>query len=186
MITYATGNRIKFEYAQNLLKKYSLQISQKSLNIVEIQSNELTQIALHKAQSAYAILKEPLLVNDASWSITALNGFPGPYMSPVEDWFSTKDFLRLMNGIENREITLTEVVVYIDEQGSQVFSDSLKGVIKTEADAQTDFKSIDPIVTFRKDNVSLAKARSEDDDVSDRDLQIWEDFAVWYKNTIQR
>ena len=183
MIMYVTGNLHKVSYAKERLKLYGIDLIQKKIAIVEIQSESIEEIAMHKAREAYELIKSPLLVNDSGWDIPALSGFPGPYMSSVESWLKTEDFLRLMDGVADRRILLTEVVVYADSKQSKTFESTVEGVILDQPMGTTDFKSLDPIVSFRQDRKSLSAARREGLSVLDNDLQIWDDFAKWYQTT---
>ena len=180
MLFYVTSNIGKFSYAARQLDAFDIQIEQKPLDVVEIQSESVEAIALHKAASAYEILQAPLLVNDAHWNIPALNGFPGPYMAYVDRWFSPDDFLRLMQGVDDRRVFLTEVVVYADQHQRKVFADTLEGVILQAAAGQSARHAFDPVVSFRADQKSLAQARLEQLPTLGKDFTIWREFAAWY------
>jgi inosine/xanthosine triphosphate pyrophosphatase family protein len=101
-INYITENNHKFETVGSFFEKQGIEISQKVLPIYEIQSNDGIEIAISKAKQAWEIIKEPLFVNDAFWIIPSLKGFPGPYMKYINDWFEPDDFLKLMNGKNDR------------------------------------------------------------------------------------
>lgn len=180
-LIFATSNPHKFQYGYEQMRLQGIELVQKSVDIVEIQSERVEEIARHKAKTAFEMFKKPVIVNDASWSISALSGFPGPYMSSVETWFSTEDFLRLMHGLQDREIVLTEILVFTDGKQTKVFEDSLQGIILNQAQGETDFKSLDPIVSFRSDGKSLSQARRAGLPVSDQDFTNWDEFAAWYK-----
>jgi XTP/dITP diphosphohydrolase len=79
-VNYITGNKFKFEIVKAFLGSYKVEIRQKELPIYEIQSNDTLEITVSKAKQAWEIIKEPLFVNDASWIVPALGGFPGAYM----------------------------------------------------------------------------------------------------------
>lgn len=180
MLYYVTGNRVKFAYGSQMMAKFGIDLVQKAVDIVEIQADKVEDIALHKAQSAYELIQAPLIVNDAAWNFHGLKGFPGPYMSWVENWLTTADFLRLMEDVSDRRVTLTEVLVYIDEKTSKVFASSVSGEILTKPDGESDFKSVDPIVSFRSDHLSLAAARRQKISVLDEDFSSWASLAQWY------
>ena len=177
---FVTSNALKFAHALNQLKPYGIEIEQVSLDLNEIQSDSVEKIASHKAMSAFTELKTPLIVSDVEWNIPALNGFPGAFMAYVDKWFGTEDFLRLMQGIEDRRILCTEVLVYIDCDQSKTFKETAEGVILLECSGTTDYKSADPIISFRSDRKSLTQARSEKIPTSDKDLKIWDKFAHWF------
>ena len=182
MLFFVTSNTGKFNYAVQQLDAYGIQLEQKSLDVMEIQSESVEDIAQHKAASAYEILQAPLLVNDAHWNIPALNGFPGPYMAYVDRWFSPDDFLRLMTDVDDRRVILTEVVVYHDHYQSKVFTGSVAGVILEAASGQSQRHSFDPVVSFRSDKKSLSQAHSEALPTMQNGLLMWRDFAAWYSS----
>ncbi len=176
---YATSNPFKFRYAAKQLQPFGIELEQIQLDLDEIQSNSVEKIANYKALAAYLELKAPVLVSDATWNIPALNGFPGVFMAYVDSWLSTADFLRLMQDVEDRRVIYTEVVAYIDQHQSKLFSDSAEGIILQDG-IVTDYKAFDPIVSFRSDQKSLSQARLEQLPTFDHDLALWDAFARWF------
>ena len=67
-----------------------------------------------KVKLAYEKVDLPVVVNDSSWEIPALGGFPGCYMKDVANWFTAEDFLALMKDKNDRRIILHDVVAYFD------------------------------------------------------------------------
>ncbi|MEL6527009.1 MAG: non-canonical purine NTP pyrophosphatase [Chloroflexota bacterium] len=161
MLYYVTSNDFKFSGAVKRVKNYGIELTQARLALEEIQSYSIEEIATKKAIFAFDQLKKPLLVSDIGWNILALGGFPGAFMSYIDSWLSTENFLKLMEGLEDRRIILTQVIVYKDKHQSKVFEHTIQGVILEEG-GETDYKSIDPIVSFRSDKKSLTQARIEE------------------------
>ena len=95
---YLTGNRFKFHVAQQALLGTELVLEQNRLAVPEIQSNSVRDIAEFSAQWASTQLDHPFIVTDAGFYIDALNGFPGPFVKYVNQWFSVEDLLRLEHG----------------------------------------------------------------------------------------
>ncbi|MCA9342125.1 non-canonical purine NTP pyrophosphatase, partial [Candidatus Saccharibacteria bacterium] len=58
---YVTGNINKAQKLKNLL---GLNIDHHSLDLDEIQSNDMRAVVEHKVRQAYEILKRPVLVED--------------------------------------------------------------------------------------------------------------------------
>src|SRR5882672_1365482 len=79
-VLFATGNDRKLKEALAGCKGFDIKIEQIKLKIDEIQSNEPSEISLHKANAAFEITKKPIIISDTSWKIPSLNGFPGGYM----------------------------------------------------------------------------------------------------------
>ena len=50
-------------------------------------------------------------------------------MHPINDWFTADDWLRLMQGVQDRRIVLRQHVVYQDERGQFYAVSDLEGVL---------------------------------------------------------
>ena len=152
----------------------------KPLDLIEMQSDDIGEIALAKAKQAFSIIKRPLFVNDAGWYITALRGFPGPFMKYMNQWLSAEDILALMVNHENREVIFKEVICYIDENHVKTFANEVKGHVLTRNTAPTEVfsRSIFSLSATRK---SIAECW-ESGIPSVDDYGIWESFASWYSD----
>ena len=124
--------------AQTVCDKFNIKIKQASIDIDEIQGENPVIIVKDKAYRAYKVLSKPVVVSDDSWDIPALNGFPGPYMKSINHWFKPDDFLRLMNGIEDRSIILHQLLAYYDGYTMKVFSNDIHGKIIDEQRGRND------------------------------------------------
>jgi len=82
-ITLATSNPHKLI---ELLKVFPASIPLKSqkLDLDEIQSLDLHTIVQHKLHQAYDIVKGPVITEDVSAELDALNGLPGPFVKFFE------------------------------------------------------------------------------------------------------
>ena len=102
LITFATGNSHKLEEAKSVLKGYGIVVEPLQIDIDEIQHHDPLKITEAKVKSAYEKAGQPVVVNDSSWEIPALGGFPGGYMKDVVGWFTAEDFLALMKDKNDR------------------------------------------------------------------------------------
>lgn len=130
-LIYATGSKAKFEYVVKLLADVPLVLEQRKVDVDEIQSDVPEKIAERKARDAFATIREPLFVTDTFWAIPALNGFPGAYMKDVNQWLSAGDFLKLMEGKEDRRIIAKDVITYTDGTTTKQFTIELEGSFAT-------------------------------------------------------
>lgn len=178
-IAYITGNQSKFTNASTFLSKYNITIEQKTVKADEIQSSNGVDIAIKKAHDAYEILKCPLFINDASWDIPSLGGFPGPYMRYMVEWFTVDDFLRLMNGVENREIILHDTVVFYDGTIEKVFTNDIKGTILNQPAGPDRGPFVTKLISLSGDGKSIAETSSAD--FSSDESLLWADFGEWLK-----
>lgn len=177
MLYYITSNQQKIRIAQKYLDPLNVSIEGKHLDLIEVQSDNIAHIASEKAKQAYAAVKAPLFVNDAGWYITALSGFPGPYMKYMNDWLKADDILDMMHKHTDREVIFREVVCYIDEHGVQSFVGEVKGTVLTTDTAPGEIPSRS-IFSLSATNKSIAECWQEGI-ASVNNSQIWDDFAQW-------
>jgi len=99
------------------------------LDIPELRSEDIEKISRQKARYAYDLLHKPLIVDDTSFSIDALNGFPGPYAAYVLQSLGNQGILKIMKGVENRHAHFTTVISFADERGIRSFSGIIHGTV---------------------------------------------------------
>lgn len=116
-INFVTSNAGKVKTMQNHIRKYGFEVVQKELSLVEPQADTAEAVALSKAMQAVKALKEPVVVEDSSFHIDALNGFPGPYIKYMLTTVGVKGILKLTQGIKNRTCRFTSAVAYVDSDG---------------------------------------------------------------------
>ncbi len=127
-ITVVTGNAHK---AVEVAAFFSgtLEVLHVALDIPEYRSEDVCEIAREKAWYAWEHLATPLIVDDTSFSIDALNGFPGPYAAYVLKAIGNEGILKLMQGVTNRNAHFTTAIAYADENGIRVFPGTIHGQI---------------------------------------------------------
>ncbi|TAK95271.1 non-canonical purine NTP pyrophosphatase [Patescibacteria group bacterium] len=102
-IFFATSNKAKVEWAQAALKKYGLEVVQLEMELVESRHEDPAEIALEKAQQAYALIKKPLMVEDGGFFIEALNGFPMTHVKFSLKTVGMSGIMKLLKGEKNRK-----------------------------------------------------------------------------------
>ena len=179
-VIFATSNNEKLLTAQHTCARYDIEILQKKLDIVEIQSEDPAKVAIDKAQKAFAIVGQPVVVTDDAWAIPGLGGFPGVYMHSVNEWFTAEDFLRLILPLQDRRIVLTQNAVYCDATGHKIFTQQTEGKLLTEIRGSSKYPSF-TITTMPGDvGQSVAEVYANISDKSGREsAAVWHDFAVW-------
>lgn len=137
-IIFATGNTGKIVTLRNYFKTNGLPIKvvQKSLDLIEPQAATAAEVAGAKARQAYAILGKPVLVDDSSFHIYALGGFPGPYIKYMLETIGIEGIMKFMDGQSDRRAYFMSSLVFIDENGQpHVFNGKdAVGVIVEKAD----------------------------------------------------
>lgn len=180
-VTFVTGNERKIQTAKSVLEKYNIDVVGVELDIDEIQHHEPINIGIAKARAAYEELQKPLVVNDSSWSIPALGGFPGGYMKDVMSWLSTDDFMALMKDKTDKRIFLHEVVVYIDKRGVQVFEALREGKFIDAPTGKSD-PSFARLVKMdgNKETISQLFDQGKGRHINPAHYEHWTKFGSWY------
>ena len=180
-VTFVTGNLYKFDIAFHTLRKHGIKVTRAEAEIDEIQGEDEVIIAKDKAQKIYDKLQKPILVNDDSWSIPGLNGFPGPYMKSMNHWLTAEDFLRLTKPLKDRRVYLIQVSIYQDETGQTVFRKELPGVLLDNVSKFPGTPNA-KITSLTKDGLSIAEVRSMSMKQLAHELDsVWNDVAEWLK-----
>lgn len=156
MPVFVTSNKRKIEEAQAVFVQHGLKLKTKALDIHEIQHHNPAMIIEAKAKAAYELLKQPVIVNDSSWEIPALNGFPGGYMKDVIEWFSAEDFIALMRGKSDRRIILNDTAAYYDGTRYKSFTYTWEGVL---VDKPSDIlgASLDRVIRQKESHLTVAE-----------------------------
>ncbi len=178
-VLYATGNNVKFRQAEHVCDEFGIILIQHGLDVPEIQSEEALPIALDKAQKAYDLCKQPVVISDDSWVIPGLNGFPGPYMKSMNHWFSVDDWLRLTASLTDRRIILTQIAVYQDINGPRLFSSTIEGMLLPKARGSSTYAH-SSITSFDGGEHSNAEFHARTESAATHLKNVWHDFAEWY------
>ncbi len=129
-VIFVTGNADKANYFAKLI---GMPIEHHDVDLDEIQSMDLRDVALDKAKRAYYVLKRPVLVEDLGMFLPALGGFPGPFVKFMLDGGKRLDILiNVLSGYEDRTAISHTVFVYYDGKDATFFEGKLKGTIATE------------------------------------------------------
>jgi XTP/dITP diphosphohydrolase len=126
-LLFASSNIHKFKETKVILESFDISIQFFKLNLEEIQSNSIKEIALKKAQNAFSKCKKPLIVEDDGLYIDSLGGFPGPYSSYVHKTIGNQGILDLLK--KNRGAKFISNITYCDKKNLESFEGRLSGNI---------------------------------------------------------
>jgi len=177
-ILFATGNDRKLGEAKLACDMFGIEVKKIKLDIDEIQSHDPLLISRHKAEEAFRLAGEPVVVTDATWNFPALNGFPGGYMRDVAEWFSEDNFLNLMRGEEDRRVSFTETISYKDAAQTKVFSKEFWGTVVDKP--RGGGNSIENVVEF--EGYTLGERRAQGGYSHKVEDYIWHEFAKWFND----
>jgi XTP/dITP diphosphohydrolase len=112
---------------------------------LEVQNDNIENIARLSAIDAASKTNLPVIVEDAGLFIDALNGFPGPYSSYVYRTIGKEGIIKLLEGVNNREAHFKSVVAFCDPKCNVIcFEGIVKGKIAMEPRGNSGF-GFDPI-----------------------------------------
>jgi XTP/dITP diphosphohydrolase len=100
-----------------------------ALEINEIQSLDVEQVAREKALAAYAILHRPLLVDDTGLAIAALGGLPGALVTWFLSAIGPAGITALVRDPTKRQAVATTAIGYADKGGVWTFRGDRLGTI---------------------------------------------------------
>lgn len=174
-----TENTGKIREARSLLSEYNIEVGQISSPKIEIQSQDLEEIALFAARTIAEKVDRPIIVEDSGLFIGALNGFPGPYSSYVHRTLGLEGILRLLEGVRSRNAYFqSSVVVCLGISVCRTFSARVQGVISLRKLGGYGF-GYDPIFALNRDSKTFGQmTASEKNRFSHRALALRK-FAKW-------
>lgn len=178
-ILFITGNKRKVWQAQDRLKQFGVEVEQGDLDLDEIQNHDPLKIAIAKAEAAYDQYKRPLVVCDHSWNFHALKGFPGGYMKDMNGWFEPEDWLALMKNKEDRSVTLTETIIYIDGSTRKQFSVDFQAKVIDEPRGKSHV-SMEQVVSYLDSDKTIAEHIEAGEHARDMSNSAWQHFGEWY------
>ncbi|WP_435100504.1 XTP/dITP diphosphatase [Halarchaeum sp. P4] len=129
-LQFVTTNPGKVREATEYLSEY-VEVEQFDYDYAEIQSDSLADIAARGAREAFEAAGgvDPVIVDDAGLFIDALDGFPGPYSSYVEDTLGVERVWHLAEGLEDRSASFRCTVAYADAETVETFDGEIPGEI---------------------------------------------------------
>ena len=174
-----TGNQRKIAEAKVVFDEYGIAFEALSADIDEIQHHDPTEIAKAKAKAAYDVVKKPLVINDSSWSIPALGGFPGGHMKDINQWFTADDWLNLLRDKADKSIVLHERTIYYNGDEMKIFERNQSGVFVDTPRGEW-HEDMERIVSIH-DGKTIAEDHDDEKAGADmKHVEHWREFAEWY------
>lgn len=124
---FVTGNQHK---ADQLAKLLGLPLEHKKLELDEIQSLSVAEVAEHKVRQAYDLVKRPVFVEDVSLRFIAFGGLPGPFVKFfIQEGEGLEAMCRMLDGFTTREAFGECVYAYYDGTKLELMHGGIEGVI---------------------------------------------------------
>ncbi len=174
-VLFASSNKNKYLEAKKILEEFGIKLKFLKINLEEIQSDSLDDIARYKASQAFSLCLQPVIIEDDGLFIDSLNGFPGPYSAYVFGTLGNKGILKLLS--KNRLANFRSIIAFCEKKDKvTLFDANIKGKISRKE--QGSRWGFDPIFIPHGKN----KAYSMLDDknkISHRYVAL-KKFANWY------
>lgn len=135
-VTFITGNLKK---AEILAKFLDFPVKHKALELDELQSLNLREIAEHKAKQAFKVVGSPVLVEDIAFTIEALGALPGPFIKWFIQEIGFDGLCRLADPDETRRASTAVCYAYYDGQTLKLFEGQLNGTMPLHPRGDDDF-----------------------------------------------
>ena len=176
-ILFASSNEHKYEEAKEILVEFGIELEFFKTDLVEIQDDSLSKIALQKALNAYEKCKKPVIVEDDGLFIDSLSGFPGPYSSYIFNTIGNNGILKLIG--DNRDAQFVAIIAFCDSSNEPtLFESSVAG--KISKNIQDGGWGYDPIFIPEKQNKTYAELYDKNK-LSHR-YEALKKFANWFNS----
>ena len=153
---FATSNHQKLKEFESIL---GIKLNHSDLDLDEIQSVDVEEVAIHKAKQAYELLKEPVIVEDTGLYFEELNGLPGALIKFFVKKLTLDQICSLVK--ENRSATAITCIAYFDGNELKIFKGETKGEIAKEPRGTNGF-GWDPIFIPEGYSQTFAEITSEE------------------------
>ncbi len=130
-LNFITSNPAKVKLAAERLQKYGVSVAQTNLELEEVQSFDVAEVAEKKIRQAMTKLETPFFVEDSGFYIKALKGFPGPIVKPIMTALGDERVTKLIRPHDSREVEVVGVIAYGDPASGtvKIFQGSYLGTI---------------------------------------------------------
>jgi non-canonical purine NTP pyrophosphatase (RdgB/HAM1 family) len=169
-ITFITGNELKYSIAKEIFSNTDIALEQHDLDVPEIQSESVSEIAAYSARWAANELNKPVVVTDAGYYISALNGFPGPFIKYINNWLTAEDILKLMESKSDRSVIIRTCLAYCEpSKEAKVFEIAIHGSLSEKAEKNNSRKTTSIGEIFIPDGYDKVESLLSDEEI----LQFW-------------
>jgi inosine/xanthosine triphosphate pyrophosphatase family protein/ADP-ribose pyrophosphatase YjhB (NUDIX family) len=185
-IAMVTGSQAKFAIARDHLAQHNLAVEHVHQDLTEIQSLDVAVVARHKAEQAYAQLGRPLIVEDSSFGLDELRGFPGALVKHLIDAGGARAMAHLADLTDSRMCTSTAALVYADADGLVTFTHSHSGGVATQPAGHAGDLPLWTVYIPPGSAAPLAAMPEADRDTWHGQWQrdsVFSQFARWYTHT---
>lgn len=122
-VYFVSSNKHKYLEAKEILSSFGIRVYFFKSNLMEIQSNSLSEIATIKALDAFSKCKKPVIIEDDALIIPSLGGFPGPYSSYVFDTIGNQGVIQLAK--KDKQAKFCATISYCDKDKKPILFEGI-------------------------------------------------------------
>jgi XTP/dITP diphosphohydrolase len=180
---FATGNEHKLLEANAVLSQYGMEaVKLDDYHKLEIQSNDLEDIASSALVLILQKTDKPVFVEDSGLFVHELNGFPGPYSSYVFDTIGVEGILKLLEGGKSRKAEFRSSVAFgMGGKWLADFNSTAEGTIQLQPRGQNGF-GFDPIFVPIWTQKTFAEMELKEKIIYSHRSKALSKLALWFQN----
>ncbi len=123
---FITSNKAKFQEAKEILP----QLEQLDIDLPEIQEIDIKKVVQEKLKEAFKYHQGEYIVDDASLSLSCLNGLPGPLIKWFWQKLGAQGLFALAKKYNDFRAEAQTAIGYINQKGKiKIFLGAIKGKI---------------------------------------------------------
>jgi len=164
-----TKNKGKLLAAQKVFNEFGIEIGIIEKEFPEIQESSSIKIAKFATETASRELNIPVLREDHSLYIEALEYFPGPFTAFFDKNMDVKILLQLLNSFENRNAEM-ELGATLTIPKYETFESVYRVPLEISKEIKGESGNWDKILKLRGSNKTFSESTEEDN------VDIWNTF----------
>lgn len=127
-VFFATTNKGKINSISSVLSKFDIEVIQEPLEIPEIRSENLKDIAVQKVIYAFKHIKKPVIAIDAGFYIRSIGGFPQMYVNFALKTIGLDGILKLTKD-QNKSCEFKNCLAFLDNtlKDPIIFEETIRG-----------------------------------------------------------
>ncbi len=162
-VSFLTGNAVKWGIARDVFAQYGVPVRQETLDVPEIQSLDVTEVAAFSATYASEKLGCSVFKSDVGYEIEALGGFPGPLVKFINKTLTAADLLALMHGKTNRRVIIRDcLALKMIGQAPVFFTHNLPAVLSETISGDPLSSPINQVIVLGGFDKTIASCTSEE------------------------
>ena len=135
-LTFVTGNQDKLREASEIL---GMTLRQAGLELEELQTINVEDLIIHKAEEAYKKLHSPLIVEDTGLVFRAWNGLPGALIKWFQKTVDNAGMVKMLETETERRALAQCFIAFHDGHSITVVKGELPGTIARSVRGENGF-----------------------------------------------